>query len=244
MAEETLLQMVQGVCQRIGLAMPSVVATSTDQTVLQFLGIANAEVEDQVRRELNFSAFIEPNYTFTYVTNANWQALDLSLTPADFRSVVAQTFWNRTLRLPVWGPVSPNQWAQMIAMGVSSAVDNYRVAGKWILIYPGPSVLQTYGFDYYSKFPVRDAGGVSKASFTADTDTPKLPSAIVKKGIEWRWRQVKGQPYAQEQQDYEGMINNYVGRDTIPATLDMANPPNSRVAGPGLLIAAGSWPLP
>lgn len=243
MAEQTLLQIVQDECRRQGVEVPTGVVASTDQTILQMWGLLNEEVEEHANREYLFQQ-LQFSQTFVYASDPNYMAYDLSGL-AGYTAILPDTFWNLTQRLPVVGPYTPADWQTMLAMGVSGAMQNYIIAGNDILVYPGtPSSVQTYGFRYRSKYAVYSAAGTLKESFTADDDYPALPSRILKAGLRWRWRAEKGQPYAEQKELYEGMLQNEAHLGPNPGTLKMDGPdPYSQVAAPGLLIAAGSWNL-
>jgi hypothetical protein len=222
--------------------------TSTDSTIAEMVMCLNDEVGEHPNMSWDFPR-LKIATTFTYSTDANYIAVNMdtaaSFGTGAYRSMVPRTLWNRTTRLRVSGPVTDEDWASMIAMGVAPTTDQYRVVGPNLLIYPGHTASNTYGCDYMSKFAVQATGGGSlKEFFTADTDVPLMPSRICLAGLEWRWRQIKGQPYAEEKAKWDRMLEEEANRESIPSDISMDNCSDNKMAAPGLLIAAGSWPLP
>lgn len=241
MAEQSMLEIVQDVCRRQGLDVPSAVVGSTDQTILQLWGLLNEEVEEHTFREITFPQ-LRSTTTFGYSTDPSYNAYSLAAL-AGFRWIVPKTLWNVSTRLRVDGPVPDPTWVAMLTMDVAPAVDSYRISGDYIQIYPGSSTIETFTFDWYSAFGVLGATGYQQ-NFQADTDSPRLPAHIVKMGLRYRWRREKGQPYAEEMRAYEKALAELAHRSPVPGDLSLDNvPAYDNVAAPGLLIAAGSWPV-
>jgi hypothetical protein len=247
MAEQTLLQMVQNKCQKLGIGTPLTVIGNTNPTIAQMLQCLNEEVMEVANREYDFPR-LKITTTFSYTSDANYIAVNMdtaaSFGTGAFRSFVSDTLWDRTSKLKVVGPISDEDWATMLAMTSAPSYPVFRIVGQNLLIYPTNSSAHTYACDYMSKFAVQaTAAGALKESFTVDTDVPLMPTRIVLAGFEWRWRQLKGQPYAEEMRVYEQFLFNEAGREINPGRVCMHNRLDDRVAGPGLLIAAGSWNL-
>lgn len=247
MAEQTLLQIVQSFARKRALPYPSVVVTATDPWVLQAWELLNEEVAEHANREYNFPK-LKVTTTFTYTTDPAYVAVNLDTAAAfgtgAYRSMVSETLWDRTQRLQVAGPIPDDKWAQMLAMGSAPSYPVYRVLGNNLLIFPVNSSAHTYACDYMSKFAVQaTGGGALKETWTADTDVPLMPTRIVKQGLEWRWLKSKGLSYAEEFRQYEQFLLEEAGREIIPTTCKLDNIPNRYEAGPGLLIASGTWNL-
>lgn len=247
MSQRTLLQSIQSRCRLIGIPVPTSAIASTDKTVQQLVEIANEEVKDHCNREYEFKK-LQSFCTFAYgPATPPYNAFNLETGSGIFgyRSMIPDTFWNSTTRLPVNGPVSDDVWRQMLVMLMSAAVDNYRVNGDFLQIYSTLSTSNNYVFEYLSNFGVVDTlGTTTKELFTVDTDLPRLPSRIFELGLLWRWRQLKGQSYAQEFEMYENMLREEARNEPTSQTLRMDFGPGNLTAGPGLLVAAGSWNLP
>lgn len=240
----TLVQLVQEFCRRQGIRVPSVVTTSTDETILQVWGLANEVVTTTAdRAEWHW---LRQRVRFNHANGADYLAYSLA-SIAGYKGTIPGTLWAEDIRLPVAGPATPAVWQQMILLSTPPAQYIYRQMSGGIYIYPVPTTLTTtfFNLEYLSRFPVADAGGTAKELFTADSDTSILPDRIILAGLRWRWKKEKNQAYAEELRDFESMVSNEQGRETIPQEVHLDNPdPDSRVAGPGLLIPAGNWNLP
>lgn len=243
MAEMTVLELTQEFCRRQGLPSPTSVVTSQDDAVLQIFGLLNEGIMDLADR-YHWQHLLQ-RVTFFHGGGANYAAVDFSTTYTDFKALIQNTLWDQTAKMPVNGPISAEQWTYMLNMGVAPATYNFRLYGNALRIYPAPTVLVdvTFGMEYLSSFGVYDATAAANArQYVDDASYPRLPSNIVLADLRWRWRQAKGLPYAEDQRTCEEAIMNAVGREPLPA-LSMDEPDPYQTVGPGLLIAAGSWPL-
>lgn len=240
----TLLQLVQAFSRRQGIKVPSAVVANTDETVLQVWGLLDEVVTTTAdRAEWHW---LRQRARFNHANQTDYLAYDLDSLNG-YKGAVPGTLWCESLRLPVAGPVSPAVWQQMILMSTPPAQYTYRQMSGGLYIYPVPTDLAGtfFNLEYVSRFPVAGSGGTAKELFTADDDTSIIPDRIILAGLRWRWKKEKNQAYAEELRDYESMLSNEQGRETIPQDVRLDNPdPDSRVAGPGLLIAAGSWNVP
>jgi hypothetical protein len=93
------------------------------------------------------------------------------------------------------------------------------VPGEWI-IYGGQLHIRkalgtgiTARFFYQSNLMVAPATGANKATFTVDTDTFRLSERLLKLGVIFRWKQLKGLPYAEEMNDFENLKEKLAARD-------------------------------
>lgn len=238
----SLLTLAQEFARRQGIRVPSAVTSSTDETVLQIWGLLNEEVEELAERREWY--WLRARARFNHINGTDYLAYSLSGL-AGFKGVIPRTLWAEDIRLPVTGPVTPEQWQQMILLTTAPAQYLYRIYSGGLYIYPVPTDLVStfFSFEYLSSYPVVAVDGTTfKAAFTADDDNPRMPSRMVMAGLRWRWKKEKQQAYAEELRAYETMIENEAGRETNPGDLQLDTPdPDSRVAGPGLLIPAGNW---
>lgn len=239
----TLLTLVQEFCRRQGIGVPAQVVASTDETILQVWGLANESITSISARYDWY--WLRSRYRFNHVNGTDYLAQSLGSIPG-YKGTIPGTLWCEELRLPVAGPATPAAWQQMILMSTPPAQYIYRQMNGGIYIYPVPTDLVNtfFNLEYLSRFGVLD-GTTPKEMYTADTDTCRLPDQLVLMDLRWRWKKEKNQAYAEEQRDCELQLSAEAGRETIPQDVMLDWPsPDSRVAGPGLLIAAGSWNVP
>lgn len=161
-----------------------------------------------------------------------------------FRSIVPETFWETTSRIPVMGPLSPTEWGRVTTFGVQPTRFSYKVTNNLLWIYPY-SATARFTFQYYSRFtvyqvpPNQRAQEAQSTVFTQDTDCSLFPDRIILQDLRWRWRSTKGLPYAEDQRQVEQMILNYIARAPAP-TIALDDGPSTSIVGPGLYVAAGN----
>lgn len=243
MAEMTVLELTQEFCRRQGLPSPSSVVTSQDDAILQIFGLLNEGIMDLVDR-YHWQQLLQ-RVSFYHGGGAAYAAVDFSSTYTDFKALIPDTLWDTTNKMPVNGPISAAKWTEMIHLGVAASLYNFRLYGNALRIYPEPDTLTDvlFAMEYLSSFGAYDATSAANArQYADDASYSRLPSNIVLADLRWRWRQAKGLPYAEDQRTCEEAIMNAIGREPLPA-LSMSGPDPDQTVGPGLLVAAGSWPL-
>lgn len=237
MSTMTLLQLCSEFCRRTGLTVPTKVMESTDETVLQIAALANEILEDLAERH----SWSTVTYSVTFISvAAESQGLLTTLAPNAFLKVQNNTIWDRTLRLPVWGPLDPVQWQELQALPNAGPLYRYRIQEGLLKIYPTIEAGHTMAFDYTSCGLVQaTGGGAIKEYFTADTDVFLLPAKLLLQGMRWKWRSEKGLPYAENFKTYEAAVAEAMGSDGTKPVLNMAGGnPNIQ---PGIWVPAGSW---
>jgi hypothetical protein len=163
------------------------------------------------------------------------------------KKIIRNTFFCTTTRLPVYGPLTDQEWAYMRALTAQPAQFAWKQEKDMLLIYPYSATAQ-FSFMYVTRFPIYNtiSGGPTSPQydiFTADTDASVLPDKLVLQDLKWRWKAAKELPYAEDQRIAENMLADALGSNVAGPDLVMDNTNDDRVVGPGLLVAAGSWPL-
>jgi hypothetical protein len=198
----TVLSIIQNSCQRLSLVQPSTVTGSTDRQVQQLFGLLNQTGHD-LHNDLNWSDLMT-EFTFTTV-NSDVQPVAL---PADMERPIPNTFFNRSTRRGVLGPITPQRWQAIKAQPIFNVVYlSWRKRTGQFLMTPTPPAGQTIAFEYISKNWATGAVGQPdpgpKAAFTQDTDTSVFEEEMLTLGVIWRFLRAKGLDYAEELKDYE-----------------------------------------
>lgn len=235
----TLLEIVDRMCKRQGLTPPTAVTSSTDPQILQLWEFANEILEDLTTR-LNWTAQV---YEATFSSVAAYdQGSIFTIAPQGFQWIKDKSFWNRTTRLPVFGPLSSADWQEALAVPFSGPWYRYRLEQNNLLIYPAPAAGQTYAFEYQSSGAVANAAGTTISNyFQADTDICMLDGRLVLLGLRWKWRAEKGLPYQEHMRAYEAAVNDLAGNDGTKKTISMAG--DECNFKPGIFLPAGNWNL-
>ena len=231
----TCLQIIQSACKRIGIASPNFVVTSQDIQILQLLEIANEEGQEQSTR-YPWQA-LQTEATFTTVAAQVQGALSTIAPGANY--ITNDTIWNRTLRRPVYGPKSQQDWQQSKAMNINGPFNSYRIISDVINFYPNPVAGQTCAFEYISQNWVTTTSSTS-STWTADTDKPKISDQLMILGIIWRWKMVKGFDYSEDFAKYERRMNDAMGRDGGKTILSLNGGAKYDIQ-PVIMVPSGSW---
>lgn len=234
----TVLSVIQDHCRLHALNVPSSVLGNTDTTVSQLYGIL-LSVLDELVEESKFNVTTQ-EATFVAIA-AEDQGTIQSKAVNGFQWAYPGTFYDRTLRRPLYGPLNEVEWQQIKALPNPGPFYKFRLRGDHILINPAPAApLSTIAFEYASSWAVYSSGGNLQATVLTDTDTFVFPENILKRGVSFRWKQIKGLPYQADEARYYDLLNNFIARDKVKPAIDLTNP-NPREIQPGVFIPSGNW---
>lgn len=226
--------MVQAVARRLNLNSPSGVTASTDKNIIQILSLAQEEGISLMRRHPWTVLTMEKTFTGT-ADDEQTGAI-----PSDFDRFIDESFYNRTQRRPVEGPISPQDWQQVQATTATTLIESYRVRGTSILITPTPNGTDTYAYEYISENWCASSGGTGQAAWAADTDVGVLDEELMTLGIEWRFKAAKGFDYSELFRTYELSVADKFLRDGGKRRLSFGSRRSRR---PGIFVPEGSWSL-
>lgn len=235
----TLLQLMQKFCLRRLLPKPAIVMASQDDQTLQLVELLNEVLEDLTTRYVGTA--LQKSTTWASLGTES-QGVLTTLAPYGFKWMINETFWDRTARLPVFGPKTASEWETLKATPLTSPYLQYRIQGGELLVNGGAlPVGHTLAFEYASDWSVYD-GAAYKASFTADTDTNVYPDSVLLAGLNWKWRLEKGLDYAEAYRTYEAQLADFTGHDGTKSVISM----EGDAAGyqPGIFVPTANWPLP
>lgn len=233
----SLLTIVQNFCRRTGIAVPTYVVGTTNPQVTQIHALLNEVLEDLCDR-WTWQALTR-EAVFTTVAGED-QGPITALAPSGFLRVSQDTIFNRTLRLPLYGPLMPQQWQALKALPTTGPFYKYRIRGGRLLFNPPAAEGHECAFEYASSFAVVSSNGNTyRATFEVDGDTCLLDERLVQAGLRWKWKAEKGFDYAEEFRRYEEMANNAAGRDATKPKLDMGG--GNGDFRPGIWVPSGNW---
>jgi hypothetical protein len=234
----TCLSIVQDVCMQLGITVPNAVATSNDPQVLQLFGLLNKEGRALRDRPDEGWQVLQLEATFTTVATES-QGL-MSVIAPNYRYILNNTIWNRSNRRPVFGPLTPQQWQMQKGWFAQGPYSQYRLVGDAILFTPIPSAGDECYFEYGTNNWATDSTGLTgKTGFTADDDLSLLNEELLKLGLMWRWKQVKGLDYAEDKIEYEDRVNQAMARDTPRPNLNLSR---NNYQLPPLYVQDGDYP--
>lgn len=156
--------------------------------------------------------------------------------PTDIDHLIPQTFWDRSFRWQLLGPLSPQEW-QVLKSGISPTGPRrrFRIMGGNFIIDPVPSDTNQLVYEYYSVNWCQSnptAGSpVGQRAWAKDTDTYLLDDDTMVLGIIWRFRRAKGLDYETEKAEWDACVDRVLARQAGSRTL----PLNATAAGVHLL---------
>lgn len=230
-----VLALVQEFCAKKTLPVPSGVVASTDTAVIQIFNLLKEEV-----RELGLKEWQEQKVqkTFTSIAAEDQGALS-TVIGADFISIQPGTFWDQTLKRPVFGPVGDISWSNLKAFPASGPIYQYKVFANHLYIFPAPQAGHTMYLIYQTKYPVSSSGGTAKETITADTDLFLVPDYVVTRGLDYRWKRAVGEPWEVDFAEYQALKASAMVTTGKPVLhLDG----EKLKLTPGIWVPAGDWP--
>ncbi len=236
----SLLSIIQDHCRIHALSVPSSVIGSNDTNTQQLYAIVKELLEELVT-ESKFN--VTTRETSFVMTAAEDQGAMTTLAPYGYQYAIFETFFDRTLMRPLTGPLDETEWQQLKAMPTAGPLYRFRIRGGHLLLDPVPTApLSTIAFEYMSSWAVTDSSGTPKAVLTDDGDLFAFPENIVRKGMMFRWKQIKGLPYQADEMKYYNLLNNYISRDKVKRRINVADGAPVDVR-PGIFVPSGSWNL-
>lgn len=217
----TLKTIVQDVCREVGLPVPDTVINNTDRTAVQMLGLLN-DLGYELMEDYQWEALTAEG-TFTTVATETQSAIAAATT--SFHRMINETMFDRTRNWAILGPLNEQQW-QFLKSTTTQSVRNYwRIRGSSILFYPTPGAGNSVYFEYIQETWCESSGGTGQTSFAADTDVGRIPEAVLKAGLKYRWKAAKGFEYAEDYATFQKRLANAEMRDGAKATISMGGRP-------------------
>lgn len=233
---KTALQIVQSACLRMGLNKPTAALGSTDAQVQQLVELLQEEGRELAGR-YEWQALTK-EASFTTVATETQGALE-TIAPR-CRYIVNETIWDRTLRRPVFGPLSKQAWQQLKAQPMQGPWWQYRIRGGNIIFIPVPTAGDSCYFEYISRnWCVTADGSTEQEDFGADDDVPLLEDNLLLHGLVWRWKAARGFEYSEDYNKYERLVADAMARDGSKQVLNMSG--THWEIQPGIIVPSGSW---
>ena len=236
----SLLTVLQKFCSRTGLPVPAAAIGIDDAQITQLAGLADEVLEDLCQvdwQDLTKEAI------FTTVAGEDQGSIH-TIAPDSMLRIKAQTIYNRSLRLPIFGPITDSRWQSMKALPTTGPFYKYRIRGGRLLFNPVGIAGHTCAFEYVSGNIVQHTDGSYSPSFTADSDVLILTEGekLLLAGLRWKWRSEKGMDYAEEFRRYEELKLSLTSTDATKPVLSLDG--GDQNLRPGIWTPAGNWNQP
>jgi hypothetical protein len=211
----TALSVARAAATKIGIAVPDAVFSGTTRVLVELQTALN-----EAAQMVAFDTGHDWTKLLTLATIAgNGVALGFDL-PTDYKRMIKKArLWSSSM------PYSPfthytdvDQWLGTQVQSFQPVVGAWIIIGEQIQIRTGGSAsplgnTETAQFYYLSSNIVKPAAGSNKAEFTLDTDTFRLDERLLRLGLIYKWKEAKGQDYAEEMSDYENALFQVIGGD-------------------------------
>jgi len=230
----TLLAVVRDVCAAVGVALPSSVFTNltANRTMQEMVALAD-EMAQRIAYDLRDWTVLRT--TATYVGDGVTTSFAL---PADFkRMLLTSNVWRSTsTQEPMMFVSDVDEWVRRRSFNESGAWGEWILMGGRLHIAPAMGVGVSARHSYLDKNCIALASGGLSDRFTDDVDSFRLDERLLKLGMIWQWKALKGSPYAEDMGTYSDALANMMGRDS-PSPIIVDNLPISRA-----VRVSGSWP--
>lgn len=234
------LTVIQRLCQLHALAVPQSVVGGTETQTTQLLAMLNEVLEDIVV-ESKYQVVTREAVHMLSAGENQGPVSSLGGGLIGYYQANFETFYDRTLGRPLYGPLNDTEWQEIKALPNPGPFYKFRIMGDCLLINPAPAdPFSTISFEYMSTYVVAAADGTPKANVTLDTDVFLLPENIIRKFLIARWKHVKGLPYAEDKSKAYELLNGYIARDKAKRRINVSCSSPTDIA-PGVFVPSGNW---
>ncbi len=231
----SLLSMIVKVCRKVGQPPPNVVVSSTDATIQQMLAFAN----DAGTELMKWGDWRKLRKQKVFTTLA--QEEQTGMIPTDLGKWLDETFWNRSARRPLWGPIDPATWQAWKAFDTFPVMDVFYMEGDNILVQPVPPAGETFAFAYTSNLWCKSASGTPQSEWLADTDVGVLSDRIMELATLRAYKQARGLWYDADESHYNLQCAQELSQDSPRSTHSFADSGDWWGRRPGIAIPEGNW---
>lgn len=240
------LQIIQQACGELGITVPNAAASSSDAQVVQLFHLLNAAGRSLARR-YDWQALITEKDWLSVAGEDQGSLAEIIGGTAEKKTdaaakILNETLWNRSTRLPICGPKSPQGWQAAQAVNVGGPYHRYRLRGGRLLITPALPAGQTLAMEYVSsRWAISEDRTELQDAFLRDDDCPRISDALLVLELKWRWLKAKGFDYAEEFGEAEAAIVDAMAKDGTKAVMRLDGCATEKK--PGIFVSPGSWPL-
>lgn len=213
---------------------------STDPQVVQIRALLE-EIGNDLNSRFNWNTATFQKLHTTIADEDQGAMTDI--VGAGWSYIKNMTIWDRSLRLPVLGPMDGVDWQALKAVVVNGPQYQFRILDDHLLVNPTPPAGSTWAFEYQSLYWILGSDGTTHQQYFADDDdTMLIPEALCLIGLRAWWKKEKGLDYAEDMRMYEAQAKDAANRDGGKPVLHMDDTPWNGPK-PGVWVPSGSWPV-
>lgn len=134
--------------------------------------------------------------------------------PADFSRMLDKSqLWSSSLETPLTPISDRDEWLGLDVQAFDFVINAWIIYGNEVHIKPALASAVTVKYFYQSHHWARSAALANIDQFSADTDTFRLSERLLKLALIYKWREMKGLPYAENMADYQDLLSKLIARD-------------------------------
>jgi hypothetical protein len=137
--------------------------------------------------------------------------------PADFLYIINQTGWDTAKRVPIGGPLSPQDWTQLKGRNLAqnTIYASYRITDGQIAFFPTPTGVYDYDYEYISKNWVisRDDPNVRQDDVLVGEDIVLFDKTLVTRYLKTKLLESSGFDSSKAQDDLNQTFSFLTGFD-------------------------------
>lgn len=214
---KTANEIIRAVTGIQGLSKPTDITVSPDKTTQQMMDLLN-ELGSELLDKADWQSLIR---TFSVATSA---ATEYDL-PSDLMRFIDEAAWNHTNRLPLIGPLNPQQWRMLLArrLGGTTLRIQYTIRDGKMVLYFAPTPSQDLEMDYISRGWVMDAddNAIRKDYIEKAGDIVLFRNDLVIAGLKYKFRDAKGFDTTTARQQYKEILEKAIADDKPHQTLSL-----------------------
>jgi hypothetical protein len=216
----SLLTVVQDVCAAVGVERPASVfaGINSNRTMAEMLALANEMAHRIAYDTREWTRLV----TLTFLDGATGTVAGFNSTafffPADYKRMLLTTNVRRSTAptLPLRFIEDPDQWTERRLRGFASPHGEWMINTGRLFVSPEVPAGTLISFGYLSKNCIAlglGPSGGNNDTFINDDDVFKIDERVLKLGMIWQWKALKGSPYAEDMSNYETALNMVAGAD-------------------------------
>lgn len=134
--------------------------------------------------------------------------------PTDFdRMLDKSQLWSSSLETPLTPISDRDEWLGMDVQSFDFVINAWIIYANQIHIKPALASGVTVKYFYQSHHWGQTSALVNVDEFSSDTDTFRLNNRLLKLALIYKWREMKGLPYAENMADYQDLLAKLINRD-------------------------------
>ena len=220
---DTASRIINRVAAEVGIQPVADPFSSDDPTFQQLIFLMNTAGE-----ELLIQFPWEQLQNETSITTQSGDTGEYPL-PDDFAYMINQTGWERSQNVPLFGPLSPQEWQYLLGRDLvtSTIYASFRIKQGYFTLFPAPpSVGLNIHYEYIGKNWVRDADNplLFKDEVTKAADTPLYNRLLISRYTKAKYLEAHQMDSSRAQDDFNQMFEQLAGRGAGAPVLNAGRP--------------------